>query len=167
MKLIFIISLFSLSFSIKANSLIGEWVNCEAGEDGLDTEHRLIFEKNNVEFEVHGFTPSNKNKPCSGNYQLLVGTYWHYEENNSQFTSTAFSHYIILGKESAIATFNKEKLCGVSDWKLNSRVECTDDKSLRDDLPRRGKKTTHEFIRKGNELHIIDDGKTYIYHKQE
>lgn len=150
-----------------ADSLLGEWVNCEVGEDGLDTEHRLTFGKNNVEFEVHGFSPTNKNKPCSGSYQLLVGTYWHYEEDNSQFTSTVFSHYIILGKQSAIATFNKEKLCGVSGWKLNERVECTDDKSLRDDLPRRGKKTKHDFIRKGNELHIIDDGKTYIYIKQE
>lgn len=166
MKSLVLTALLLISTPTIASSLLGEWVNCEVGEDGFDTEHRLIFDKNNVEFEVHGLTPSNKNKPCSGSYQLMVMTYWHYEEDNSQFTSTAFSHYIILGKQSAIARFNKEKLCGVTDWKLNKRVECTDDKSLRDDLPRRGKKTKHEFIRKGDELHIIVEGQTNIYYKQ-
>ena len=169
MKLAFSLFLLMISLPTMASSLSGSWVRCEVGEDGIDFEHHLTFEKNNVEFEANVLIETDKKlkKPCRGKPLVMVGTFWHFEEENSQFTSTAFSHYLMLNDSSAIANFNKQKLCGVSSWKINERVECTDDKYLRSDLGKRGKKTTHEFIHKGDELHILQDGKTLIFYKYD
>ncbi|MCM2349719.1 MAG: hypothetical protein NDI69_06840 [Bacteriovoracaceae bacterium] len=166
MKTFILIALITLSLPTKATSLLGEWASCVPGKDGMDMEHILKFREDNVQFEVHGFSNANKEKPCTEEYELLVGTYWFYQEDNIQLTSTAFSHYIIIGKESAIPTFNKEKICGISNWKVKERVECTDDESLSSDLPRRGTKTKFDFLLKRDELHIIKDGQTHIYIKR-
>lgn len=167
MKLIITILFLTFSVPSMANTLLGNWVRCEVGQDGIDTEHHLIFDKNNVEFEINVLieTEKKQKKQCRGKSLVLVGTYWYYDEENSQFTSTAFSHYLILNDAKAIPNFNKQKLCGVSSWKLGERVDCSDDKYLRSDLGKRGKKTTHEFILKGDELHVIEDGKTLIFYR--
>lgn len=156
-----------ISSQIMANSLTGEWVNCQLGIEGVDIEHHLIFKENNVEFEINAFVDREKGSeiPCKGKYGLLLGTFWHYEEENSHFSSTAFSHYMILYRWDAVTNFNKNKICGISSWKIGKRFDCTDDKSLDGELVPRGTKTKHEYLLKGNELHIVEDGKTLIYRK--
>lgn len=168
MKLLIPLLCLMISVPTIADSLLGNWVRCEIGKDGYDIEHHLIFGKNNVEFEINVMIETDKKtgKPCQGKSLIMVGTYWHYLEENTQFTSTVFSHYLYLNDANAIPKFNKQKLCGVSSWKINERVDCTDDKYLRTDLGgKRGTKTNHEFILKSDELHVLEDGKTLVYHK--
>lgn len=166
MRLILSIFLFMISLSSMANSLIGQWMYCDVSDDGPDIQHHLIFNDKNVEFEANLFIERKKlAKPCEGKQLLLVGSYWHYEEENSQFISTAFSHFMILRDPSYVSVFNKQKLCGLSNWKVFEKNECLEDKYLGDELAPRGKKTQHDFILKENELHIIVDGKTRIYTK--
>lgn len=152
-----------------ASSLSGSWVACEVGQDGVDTEHYLIFGINNVEYEVTLLIEADKKLklPCKGKELAGVGTYLHYMEENSQFTTTVFSHYLIVNDASSIPKFNKQKLCGVSSWRIMKRVDCSDDEYLRSDLGARGRKTVNEFILKDNELHIIGKEKTFIYYKVE
>lgn len=165
MKLLLSFLFFEVSTPAIANTLLGEWVSCEAGKDGVDIEHHLIFQENNFEFEIHAFVERDKkgNMPCKGSYGLLLGTHWYYEDENSQFTSTAFSSYIILYKSQVISEFNKNRICGETNWKLGKRMKCTNDKYLAGEIPKKGKKTSHDYVLKGRELHIIENGKTLIY----
>lgn len=169
MKIIFIFIILLISISSKANSLIGTWVRCETGDDGVDIEHRLIFQKNNVEIEINILIEVDNNtiKRCFGKKLLTIETFKYYSEDNFQVLSTSFSHYLTLNDQKSILNFNRQKLCGKSSWKIGERIDCTDDKYLQSDLGMRGNKTSYDIRINGSELHLTDKKSRMIFYNRD
>ncbi len=158
-----VIICFSFTLPAFANPIRSSWVTCEVHSDGKESQQNLGFYKNNVMFEMHAFTKPSK-IPCSGVYELLIGIYWHYEVNENVVSKTSFSSYLMIIDPVIVPKFNKNKVCGKNNWKVNERVDCSDDAYLSDELGR-GRKNKQQYSIVGDELYIVEDGHTTIYKK--
>lgn len=161
MKSLMSLILFSLSFSSFGNPLLGNWFNCEVSPKGEGFEQYIQFKKNNVKFEAFGITKPHK-RPCEGAYELAIGIYSHYDTNVKVIQNTSFSSHLIVYDRSILPIFNSHKTCGKKKWKLKEKVECTNDAYLKSELGR-GLKTKQEYSVVGDELYIVENGKTTIF----
>ena len=163
MKIVIFLIFLALSVPALANSVLGTWNTCDIDSDGNESEQYVTFGKNNVMFEAFFFNKPGKT-PCGGKYQMTIGMYWHYELVGRVLKKTSFSTYLIIHDPHFITNANKNKVCGKSDWKLEEKVDCTDDKYLKSEVGR-GRKSSYEFSVAGEELQLTENGNTSIYKK--
>ena len=163
MKCLFLLIALAVSIPAFANPLSDTWSNCDVETDGNELDHYITFGKNNVMFEAYMFTKPSKT-PCGGAYVMSIGMYWHYATAGKFLNQTSFSSYLIIHDPGLIKKANTGKLCGKSNWKLEEKIDCSDDKHLKSELGR-GRKAMLEYSLVGGELHLVEEGKVIIYKK--
>ena len=101
-------------------------------------------------------------KPCDGTYEIMIATYSHYEADDRNIRNTLFSSFLMFFDPQHVLTANSKKICGVKNWRLNERVDCSDDPYLKSELGR-GLKSKEEYSVVGNELFLTENGETTIF----
>jgi len=107
------------------------------------------------EFEAEVFRDKDSNN-CGGKPQFAIGRIWQYEINDNELITTLEKVNVMVTDKDFVGIFNKKKICGISNWKLDEFINC-EGKNVLDleALPRH--RTIHQFKIQGNELHLTEE----------
>lgn len=157
MKFLFIVFLiFSTTPVFAIDPLVGKRFNqCDTESKYYDWDYSIEYMRGHEEFEAEVFRDKSS-KSCKGQSQFAIGRIWKYEINGTELITTLQEVRVMVTHKDFIGIFNKNQICGISDWKIGEFVNC-EGKDVLDIEGLPGHRTIHQFKLKGKELHLTED----------
>ncbi len=157
MKCLFIgFLVFSATSLFALDPLLGKRFNiCDKESKYYDLDYSVEFMIDKEEFEAEVFRNKDTNS-CEGKSQFAIGRIWTYEINDNELITTLEKVTVVVTHKDFVGIFNKNKICGISNWKIDEFINC-EGKNVLDLEGLPGHRTIHQFKIQGNELHLTEE----------
>lgn len=147
---------FSTTTAFTSEPLLGmRFSDCDTESKYSDLDYSVEYMRSNEEFEAEIFRKKDS-RNCKGKAQFAIGRIWKYEVNGNELITTLERVKVIITNQDLIDPFNRNGICGVSNWKINEFISCEGKNVLGlEGIP--GYRTIHQFKLKGKELHLTEE----------